>query len=254
MNRMNLNIQMSHPRRGPGGPGGPGGRGRSFEGQPRRNRGQEGQPGHGHHGGARRGGFGPGPGFGPGAGFGAGPGFGPGFAEGRGPRGGGRGPRRGRRGDVRRAVLALLAEEPMNGYGIITAIAERSEGSWAPGPGSVYPALRVLEEEGLIAPDESDEDPRRKVFALTDDGRTYADAHGDELAQAFADATTPRRGFREMRREVGQLVVAVEQVVVAGQPAQIEAAQQVLADARRSLYRILAEEETGSEPSADSVE
>ena len=134
----------------------------------------------------------------------------------------------------------------MNGYGIITAIAERSDGSWQPGPGSVYPALRSLDEEGLIAPDESDEDPRRKVFALTDDGRAYAEAHGDELAQAFVDATTPRRGFREMRREIGQLVVAVEQVVVAGQPAQLDAAQQVLADARRSLYRILAEDDTDS--------
>ena len=142
----------------------------------------------------------------------------------------------------------------MNGYGIITAIAERSDGSWQPGPGSVYPALRLLDEEGLIAPDESDDDPRRKVFALTDDGRAYAETHGDELAQAFADATTPQRGFREMRREIGQLVVAVEQVVVAGQPAQIEAAQKVLADARRSLYRILAEDETGAESPTDSAD
>jgi DNA-binding PadR family transcriptional regulator len=243
MNRMNLNLQLSHPRRG-----GHAGRARSVDAQPGRNRGLDGQPGHGHHGGPRRGrgdlGKGPGAGFGPGYGPGFGPGFGPG--EGRGPRGGGRGPRRGRRGDVRRAILALLAEEPMNGYGIITAIAERSDGSWRPGPGSVYPALRSLDEEGLIAPDESDEDPRRKVFALTEDGTAYAETHGEELAQAFADATTPRRGFREMRREIGQLVVAVEQVVVAGQPAQLEAAQRVLADARRSLYRILAEDETAS--------
>ena len=233
MNRMNLNIHMSHPRRG-----GHTGRGRSIDDQPGRNRGQDGQPGQGHHGGPRRGR----------SEF-------AGFGEGRGPRGGGRGPRRGRRGDVRRAILALLAEEPMNGYGIITAIAERSDGSWQPGPGSVYPALRLLDEEGLIAPDESDDDPRRKVFALTDDGRTYAETHGDELAQAFADATTPQRGFREMRREIGQLVVAVEQVVMAGQPTQIEAAQKVLADARRSLYRILAEDEgAGAESPTDPVE
>jgi len=230
---MNLNIHMSHPRRG-----GHTGRGRSIDDQPGRNRGQDGQPGHGHHGGPRRGR----------SEF-------AGFGEGRGLRGGGRGPRRGRRGDVRRAILALLAEEPMNGYGIITAIAERSDGSWQPGPGSVYPALRLLDEEGLIAPDESDDDPRRKVFALTDDGRTYAETHGDELAQAFADATTPQRGFREMRREIGQLVVAVEQVVMAGQPTQIETAQKVLADARRSLYRILAEDdEAGAESPTDPVE
>jgi DNA-binding PadR family transcriptional regulator len=222
MNRMNLNIQMSHPHRG-----GHTRRGRSFDGQPGRNRGEF-------------------------AGFGPGPRAG--LGEGRGPRGAGRGPRRGRRGDVRRAILALLAEEPMNGYGIITAIAERSDGSWQPGPGSVYPALRSLDEEGLITPDQSDDDPRRKVFALTDDGRAYAGAHGEELAQAFVDATTPRRGFREMRREIGQLVVAVEQVVVAGQPAQLDAAQRVLAEARRSLYRILAEDETGSRDATTASE
>ena len=142
----------------------------------------------------------------------------------------------------------------MNGYGIITAIAERSEGSWQPGPGSVYPALRSLDEEGLIAPDESDDDPRRKVFALTDDGQAYAETHGDELAQAFVDATTPRRGFREMRRQIGQLDVADEQVVMAGQPTQIETAQKLLADARRSLYRILAEDETGSGAPASASE
>ena len=138
-------------------------------------------------------------------GFWAGP-WARGFPFGGGRPGWSRG-RKAKRGDVRAAILALLAEEPMNGYGIITAVAERSDGSWQPGPGSVYPALRSLDEEGLIAPEESDDDPRRKVFALTDDGRAYAEAHGDELAQAFVDATTPRRGFREMRREIGQLVV-----------------------------------------------
>src|SRR5690349_23833209 len=222
-NHLNLSIALDQPRRG-----GPRGRG--------------------HHGDVA-GGPGFGPGFGPGAGFGPGPDFGRGFG-GHGPRGGERGPRRGRRGDVRRAILALLAEEPMNGYGIITAIAERADASWQPGPGSVYPALRALDEEGLIAPDASDDDPRRKVFALTEDGRAYADAHADELAQAFQAATTPRRGFREMRRELGQLAVAVEQVVVAGHPDQLEAAQQVLADARRSLYRILSEEPTGASEDA----
>ncbi len=243
MNRMNLERQISHPRRGGHHDGPRRGRGASTDGL-----GAALGPGAGFRQGGQEGG-GAGRGFGGGFGGGFGPGFGPG--EGRGPRGGGRGPRRGRRGDVRRAILALLADEPMNGYGIITAISERSDGSWQPGPGSVYPALRSLDEEGLIAPDESDEDPRRKVFALTEDGRAYAETHGDELARAFADATTPQRGFREMRRELGQLVVAVEQVFVAGQPTQIEAAQQVLADARRSLYRILAEDETGS---AESVE
>ncbi|NNM45669.1 PadR family transcriptional regulator [Knoellia koreensis] len=208
MNRMDINHRNSkHPRRG-----GPHGRGRG----PRGDRG-----------------------FGPG-----GPGFGPGFG---GPRGGGfGGPRRGRRGDVRRAILALLTEEPMNGYGIITAIAERSDATWQPGPGSIYPALRALEEEGLIAPDESDDDARRKVFALTDDGRAYAAEHADELSEAFAAATTPQRGFRELRQEVHALHGAIQQVGMTGRTESIEAAREALAEARRAIYRILAEDDGGT--------
>jgi len=220
MNRMDdtqtHSDRVRHPRRG----------GRPGHGSVPRH------PGRGGRGGER--GFGPG--FGPGFGGARGGGFGPGFG----------GPRRGRRGDVRRAILALLAEEPRNGYGIITAIAERSDATWQPGPGSIYPALRALEEEGLIAPDQGDDDARRKVFALTDDGRAYADEHADELARAFESATAPQRGVRELRQEVHQLHGAIQQVGLAGRPELLEQAQRVLADARRSLYRLLAEDDTSS--------
>src|SRR5690606_7890962 len=63
--------------------------------------------------------------------------FGPGFPHGRGGRWGGR--PKAKRGDVRAAILALLAEEPRNGYQIIQEIAERSHGGWKPSPGAVYP-------------------------------------------------------------------------------------------------------------------
>jgi DNA-binding PadR family transcriptional regulator len=142
----------------------------------------------------------------------------------------------------------------MNGYGIITAIAERSDASWQPGPGSIYPALRSLEEEGLIAPEESDGDARRKVFGLTDDGRAYAEAHGDELTKAFQAATEPQRGFSELRHEVHQLHGAIQQVGMTGRPEALAAAQNVLADARRSLYRILADEPTGAARTEDSIQ
>ena len=92
-------------------------------------------------GGRRR--HGRGPGFAGRPGFPGGP---PGFA-GFGPWPGEprmmRGPRA-KRGDVRAAALALLAEEPMNGYQIIGEISERSDGVWRPSPGSVYPALQQL--------------------------------------------------------------------------------------------------------------
>src|SRR5712671_3171097 len=111
----------------------------------------------------RRHGFGPGP-FGD---FGGGP-FGGGF--GRGPRGRGR---KARRGDIRTAALLLLAEEPRNGYQIMQEVEERSDGVWRPSPGSVYPALAQLEDEGLIRSQETD---GRKLFALTDEGRAHVEA------------------------------------------------------------------------------
>ena len=89
-----------------------------------------------------------------------------------------RGPRA-KRGDVRAAALALLAQGPMNGYQIIQEISERSDGVWRPSPGSVYPALQQLEDEGLIRA-ESDENGRRS-YQLTDEGRGYVEAHPDEV-------------------------------------------------------------------------
>jgi DNA-binding PadR family transcriptional regulator len=179
-------------------------------------------------------------------GFGeAGSGFGPGFGPGFGRRGG----RRGRRGDVRKAVLSLLAEQPMNGYQVITAIAERSDGGWQPGPGSVYPAMYALHEEGLIDQADSGPDPapgRRKVHELTDEGRVYVEEHAEELKAAWEQSTTPQRGFRELRQEVHQLHGAIQQVGMSGRPEAIDAAQKVLAEARRSIYRILAEDDTST--------
>lgn len=176
--------------------------------------------------------------------FGRGPGadFGPGF--GFGPRGGGHGPRRGRRGDVRKAILSLLAESPMNGYQLITAIAERSDGAWRPGPGSVYPALAALQDEGLVEPVESRASGgRRKVLGLTEAGRAHAADHADELGRAWDEVTRPHRGFREVRDEVGSLAMALHQVVATGSEAQVEAARRAVADARKAVYRILAEDD-----------
>src|ERR1700723_2579789 len=96
---------------------------------------------------------------------GEGPGFGPG-----GPRW--RGGRKARRGDIRTAALLLLAEEPRNGYQIMQEVQERSEGAWSPSPGSVYPALAQLEDEGLIRSQETD---GRKLFHITDAGRAAVD-------------------------------------------------------------------------------
>jgi len=184
------------------------------------------------HRGGRRGGHGPagsefGPDFGPG--YGRGPGFGP-----------RRGRRRASRGDVRAAVLALLAEEPQHGYAVIGQLAERSGGLWRPSPGSIYPVLAQLEEDGLVT---SDTTEGRKVFALTDAGRTYVAEHGDELAEPWTPAQTRHRDRAVTLFEaVRSLGSATKEVARNGSDAQVEQARVVLDEARRSLYRILAQE------------
>ncbi|HLX47372.1 MAG TPA: PadR family transcriptional regulator [Streptosporangiaceae bacterium] len=165
-------------------------------------------------------------------------------------------PRRPRvkRGDVRAAALALLAEEPRNGYQIIQEIAERSGGVWQPSPGSVYPALQQLEDEGLIRAESMDSG--RKGFSLTEAGRAYVAEHGDEVAEPWAVvAGREHGGVREMRELIGQLAMAAMQVTSAGSDAQVAEAQRILSATRRSLYRILAteEDETAATEAGDTA-
>ena len=185
------------------------------------------------------GGFGPG-GFGPGGG-----GFGPGFGFGFGPGGGGRGPRghrrggRGRRGDVRAAILALLAERPMHGYEMIQEIGERSNGLWRPSPGSVYPTLQLLVDEGLIKATESE--GSKKLFDLTETGRETADKLSTPPWEEIAEGVDP--GHVNLRTAVGQLMGAVAQVAVTATPEQQERITEVVNNARREIYNILGEAE-----------
>ena len=149
-----------------------------------------------------------------------------------------RGPRV-KRGDVRAAVLALLAEEPRNGYQIIQEIGERSGGLWRPSPGSVYPALQQLEDEGLVAAETADGGRRR--YVLTADGSAYVAAHQEELRAPW-EVVTRSVGSEtlELRSLFGQVVMAAVQVARVGTDAQVAQAREILTEARRSLYRILA--------------
>ncbi|MFJ8033818.1 PadR family transcriptional regulator [Streptomyces sp. NPDC096032] len=182
----------------------------------------------------RRAAFGPfgpgGPGFGPG-----GPGFGPGPW---GPRGRG-GPRgRARRGDVRASILALLKERPMHGYEMIQEIAERSGGAWKPSPGSVYPTLQLLEDEGLIA---SESEGGKKLFSLTDTGRSAAE-EGSEAPWEEASRGVDWEALSEIRQAGFGLMEAFGQVWKTGSKEQREKALTVINDARKKLYLILADE------------
>lgn len=207
--------------------------------------------------GNERGGFGPG-GFGPGGPRGFGPGGEMGFGPGRpGMRGGprGRGGRRGsRRGEVRNAILALLNEGPMNGYQLISAIEERSNGLWRPSAGSVYPALGLLEDEGLIARVQAESGAETgKAFELTEAGRQHVAERGDELSDPWSKVAEPFQGYLDVRGEMHQLGMALHQVVMAGDPTQVSAAKEILDGTRKALYRVLAGD-TESSPSADTAD
>ncbi|HTA33976.1 MAG TPA: PadR family transcriptional regulator [Solirubrobacteraceae bacterium] len=187
-----------------------------------------------------------GPSHGPRGEFGGGPfgGFGPG--GGGGPRGRGR---RARRGDIRTAALLLLAEEPRNGYQIMQEVQERSGGIWSPSPGSVYPALQQLEDEGLIR---TQEDDGRKLFAITDAGRALLEERGAERPAPW-EQTDGATGAHELRKLVREVAGAFAQVMRTGSEAQIAKAGTVLAGTRRELYRILADGDdpvAGREPGA----
>jgi DNA-binding PadR family transcriptional regulator len=149
---------------------------------------------------------------------------------------------RARKGDVRAAILDLLAEGGQwNGYQLIQEIAGRTSGVWRPSAGSVYPALQQLEDEGLIAPEG---EGRRRMYALTDQGRTYAEEHADELNGSWdAVAGMTDDDAVELGNMIRQVMMAVMEVRRAGSPDQLAQARAVLAQARRAMYRILADDE-----------
>jgi DNA-binding PadR family transcriptional regulator len=146
--------------------------------------------------------------------------------------------RRARRGDVRAALLLLLEGGGQNGYQLIQEIERRTDGLWKPSPGSVYPALQQLEDEGLVRNVEFE---GKRAYELTDDGRTYVDGNREELGDPFAAATGGvDEGVMDMRGLMFQVGAAAMQVAAAGHT---EEAKRILAETRRSLYKILAEDE-----------
>jgi DNA-binding PadR family transcriptional regulator len=166
------------------------------------------------------------------------PGFGHGPEGFRSHRGGPYRGRRARRGDIRSAILLLLDEEPRNGYGLMQEIEERSGGIWRPSPGSVYPALSQLEDEGLV---QVAEGGGRKTFTLTDEGKAHVEAGRERMGTPWNAAAEGATGeLHELRRAAAALTAAVIQVAQTGSPAQLGEAKGVLEEARRSLYRLLA--------------
>ena len=158
--------------------------------------------------------------------------------RGRGPWGPQRGRRR-ERGDVLHAILLLLAEQPRHGYEILTELADRSDGQWQPSPGSIYPVLKRLAQGGLVAASNQD---GKRVFTLTDAGRELVAAEGESWGEPWVNAAADSGNAADaLWTEGRQLGAAVQQVGQLNDPAQIAATAEILVEARKRIYRLLAE-------------
>lgn len=154
----------------------------------------------------------------------------------------GRGRKRMRRGDVRGAILVLLDEQPRNGYQLMQEIEDRSEGVWRPSPGSVYPALSQLEDEGLVKATAVD---GRKAFELTSAGSTHVSENREKIGEPWSGLTDDVSEQRlSLRDQIKPLMGAVGQIMHSGSEQDARRAAEILADARRKIYAILAEDRT----------
>jgi len=148
---------------------------------------------------------------------------------------------RAKRGDVRAAILSLLAEKPLNGYQIMQELEQRSRGSWRPSPGAVYPALQQLEDEALVRAESLS---GGRVYTLTEQGRAYVKEHPDEFAAPWeaANQSADDEPVLALFGELKHIAAASIQVVHTGSSGQIREAHKVLNQARRAIYRLLADD------------
>jgi DNA-binding PadR family transcriptional regulator len=145
-----------------------------------------------------------------------------------------------RRGDIRTALLATLAEGPGHGYDVMQSLEAKTGGGWRPSPGSVYPTLQLLEDEGLVRSSERD---GKKVYEITDAGRAEAQRRVDEAGGTpWELAGRGGAGAGELRMAMAQFVMACKQIAMAGDPAHLERATEIVRDARKRLYQLLAED------------
>lgn len=147
------------------------------------------------------------------------------------------------RGDIRTAILQSLSTAPMHGYQIIQAIEARTQGAWKPSPGSIYPTLQLLADEGLVTSEQVGE---RKVYSLTEAGKAAAfeATEGSESWQPRrkSDARENMEQRTALPKAGAKLAQAAAQVAQSGSTAQAERAVEVIDEARRKLYAILAED------------
>jgi DNA-binding PadR family transcriptional regulator len=143
------------------------------------------------------------------------------------------------RGDIRTAVLVALTEEPMHGYQIIQSVEARTGGAWKPSPGSIYPTLQLLADEGLVTSEQVGE---RKVYSLTETGRAAATESASQPMPWHSRMGADAEQRMALPKAGAKLAQAMSQVGHSGTPEQAERAVAIVDEARRKLYAILAED------------
>lgn len=96
------------------------------------------------------------------------------------------------RGDLKFAILRLISEKPMHGYELMQALEDESGGGYKPSPGSIYPTLQMLEDEGLLS---SQEDNGKKIYEITDEGKAYLEENVDLVDRIFERVGAFANGF-----------------------------------------------------------
>jgi len=144
-----------------------------------------------------------------------------------------------RRGDVRWALLAVLQDGPKHGYEVIRALEEQSGGRWRPSPGSVYPTLQLLQDEGLLRAEDRD---GKRVYELTDEGRRQLEEHLERSggAKPWDVDESGAEPYAKLGQALVQVAGAMRQVMSEGNPEHVQKAEQVLRDARKQIYELLA--------------
>jgi DNA-binding PadR family transcriptional regulator len=141
-----------------------------------------------------------------------------------------------RRGEVGLALLIALLDGPGHGYELIQALEAKTDGRWRPSPGSVYPSLQMLADQGYVTATEED---GKRVFSITDAGREHAEEH--VASHGYPWDTMDGSGHGALRVAVRDLHMAAKQVGVTGSPEAVERATQIVTQARKDIYQLLAE-------------
>lgn len=159
--------------------------------------------------------------------FGHGPG---GFRHGRGPRGGGRA-----RGEMKYEILECLAQGPRHGYDIMLEI--ESKTGMRPSPGSIYPALQMLEDGDFVRGQERD---GKRTYEITDKGRSLLAQREQPAGEAF-DGENIYGIIAEAMRHLHGIKDAVKQIARTGDIESYRKTLAVLDKTRRDLIAIIAD-------------